>query len=407
MMYDSTAIPAGPAMSDILAYGGHCQPNEWTTETRAQYSSFAVAPKVAPPLPAQHYFTSMPAAPMPEFYLAQAAPAPPAPQQVATAAADVAVAAPTAPAAVAADASAVFDAAPAAAAKAARGRAQRPASARRAASISPKRERPPFHTYGRANVKPVVGGFLYGDYLATHNANVGSDLPLTRRPAAADMGGAQVHYAESDMRRSAHYVPPRGAARPAPSAAAPPPAEAPGSIAPPPPAVEAMPTPMPAPPAPVPAPAPAPVPVPVPAPTAALPSAPDYYAALPAYDASAYSSPPLAQAPISLPYYPMPLSMLAAEPAPAPAAPAPAPAPAAAWPFAPPISAWAAAPAAPPPPPFGPPALLTPPPGLVAFVPDAIGERLDPRRFKFAPRSVMAAVPPAGRRCVRRDNLGP
>ena len=39
------------------------------------------------------------------------------------------------------------------------------------------------------------------------------------------------------------------------------------------------------------------------------------------------------------------------------------------------------------------------------FVPDALGSRLDPRRFKFAPRTAMSNVMPAGRRSIRRDNL--
>ena len=49
---------------------------------------------------------------------------------------------------------------------------------------------------------------------------------------------------------------------------------------------------------------------------------------------------------------------------------------------------------------------VAPAAGLVPFVPDALGARLDPRRFKFAPRNAMAAVQPAGRRNVRCDNLG-
>ena len=46
-------------------------------------------------------------------------------------------------------------------------------------------------------------------------------------------------------------------------------------------------------------------------------------------------------------------------------------------------------------------------PGLVPFEPNAIGARLDPRRFKYAPWNAMASVPAAGKKCVRRDNLGP
>ena len=39
--------------------------------------------------------------------------------------------------------------------------------------------------------------------MTTHNALAGSDLPLSRRPAAAARGGAQVHFMERDMRASA------------------------------------------------------------------------------------------------------------------------------------------------------------------------------------------------------------
>lgn len=41
----------------------------------------------------------------------------------------------------------------------------------------------------------------------------------------------------------------------------------------------------------------------------------------------------------------------------------------------------------------------------VPFVPNALGETLNPRRFKFAPRAMMANVMPAGKAAVRRDNL--
>ena len=138
-------------------------------------------------------------------------------------------------------------------------------------------------------------------------------------------------------------------------------------------------------------------------------SDPDPYAGYPAYDPSRYITPPT-QTPITLPYYPVPLgseghsappSLLESYAAPwnptasAGSAPPvwspfqpPAPAPA-------PPSAGAAQP------------LLAPPPGLVPFVPDLMGERLDPRRFKYAPRNAMDRVPAAGQRSVRRDNLGP
>lgn len=244
-------------------------------------------------------------------------------------------------------------------------------------------KRPPFCNYGHANVKPVVGGFMYGDYMATHNASAGSSLPLTRRAGAADCGGAQVHFMEADVRRSAELqrrqaaseesrleVTPRPASvsaavksktRPGsclkaqraagdkvePSASAPAVtscgvtsrvAEMGCSTAP---SDAAIADP----------PAPAPM------------VAPDHYAALPPYTPAAYCSPPS----MILPHHVMPAG-----------------------------------------PTFGnaPPFHATHAPAYVPFVPNAIGEALDPRRFKFAPRSVMATVMPAGKRSVRRDNLG-
>ena len=269
--------------------------------------------------------------------------------------------------------------------------------ARRAPEKAPKHgKRPPFHTYGRANTKPTAGGFMYGDYLATHNTAAGKSIPRSRRPSAKEMGGAQVHYMEHDMREShshsAHYTPPRfEEPSPAPAdaedrhrveaakaAQAKPPvgcdpvgwhaafAER-SSSAPPAAAAEPAHSHL----------------------ASAAASAEQVYASrLPAYDPSAYClAMPQASAPY-LPYYPMPLTddhgthaegaMLSA-----------------AVPAAPYYSSYAAAP-----PPQPPPSAQ-----LAAFVPDELGARLDPRRFKFAPRFAMASVMPAGLRSVRRDNL--
>jgi hypothetical protein len=40
--------------------------------------------------------------------------------------------------------------------------------------------KPPFHTYGKGNVKPANGGFCYGSYLLSHNINAesGDHAPL-------------------------------------------------------------------------------------------------------------------------------------------------------------------------------------------------------------------------------------
>ena len=265
-------------------------------------------------------------------------------------------------------------------------------------SSSPQttKKKPPFHTYGRANIKPSVGGFMYGDYMATHNAKAGESIPLTKRPTAAECGGAQVHFMEADLRRSVDYDPSRyssvgrprsalassatataaevsadGADEKAAAAVAaasqdyetavtyastPPYATMPTAPRPaaatnaPPTAVELSdPEPL------------APMAIPSP-PTMAL----DHYAALPAYTPAAYASPPPGM-PV-LPHY--------------------------------------VPPAGGPPPTMPPPAPPPQPAQWVPFVPDAIGERLDPRRFKFAPRAVMASVMPAGKRSVRTDNLG-
>ena len=237
----------------------------------------------------------------------------------------------------------------------------------RAHSKSPPR-RPPFHTYGRANTKPTVGGFLYGDYLATHNASAGASIPLTKRPTAWEMGGAQVHYMEKDMRHthSAHYQPsPHPEPTPAPSVT--PRAKVavpPLSSAPPPPAA------LPEPPA---------------APASEPAAAQQHYASLPAYDPASYSGQQMGEGvgagPTFLPYYPSPLANYYQ--------PGVAAAPAGYYGQSL----------------YGPQHAAVAPPSLVPFVPDAMGARLDPRRFKFAPRAAMGTVMPAGLRSIRRDNL--
>lgn len=68
----------------------------------------------------------------------------------------------------------------------------------------PSGERPVFFNYGHANIKPAIGGYCYGDYMATHNAKAGSTVPLSPRLAAStDMGTMQTHFMEADIRRSA------------------------------------------------------------------------------------------------------------------------------------------------------------------------------------------------------------
>ena len=208
---------------------------------------------------------------------------------------------------------------------------------------------------------------MYGDYMATHNACAGASLPLTRRPAAADCSGAQVHYMEADMRRSTEFAEPTavssaedaaGAAVVAAASSEGPTSCDVGAAA------ASSSAPLPAPQMTAPDPFGATVP---PAPSsegaAVVPtSRPDHYAALPPYSPALYSSPP---PPMVLPHYAIPVAGSAGAPPP------------------PPMEA-----------------------AYVQFVPDAIGERLDPRRFKFAPRAVMASVMPAGKRSVRCDNLG-
>ena len=393
-----------PSMRDILACGNRATSSEWTTETRSQFCSFVVPAPALPPgtvmtpygpavnvsaeMPPPMYGNWMPAPsqPLQQMYYPPQQPPLPSPEQ-AVAAAEAAVAAMGAGAASSESAAAVAPEATTTSAATAKAAASRPtAGSHRARSASPKPRRAPFHTYGRANTKPTAGGFLYGDYLATHNATVGRQIRRTRRPTAHEMGGAQVHYMEADMRHthSAHYQPPphpeppaapdtpqtrheaehaaqvRAAARAGGAAVV---ADAPAAPS---------------------------------TPYAAPPSAADLYAAaLPAYDPNLYASSAAApaQAPGAgvpyLPYYPVPVYAAAAAPAGAPAFDG---------------GMYQAAP-------HGYPGYHGYPPQqqqqqqLVPFVPDAMGARLDPRRYKFAPRFATTSIQAAGMRCVRRDNL--
>lgn len=260
-------------MSDILSWGS--SPSErWMTESREQYCTFAAKAPLVPPHPA---YTPM--------FMPSGAPAPaaqpifvPATDAAAAAAAYAAAAATVPPPAAAAPPAAevmvvaedITDAPPATA-----------EAVEEPTKPTKRTTRPPFHTYGRANVKPIVGGFCYGDYLATHNAKAGHSVPMVRREGGAAMGPAQVHYMEADMRASAR----RYFAKTRPTSA------------------------------PAPEPAPAPAAPPAEAVAAAPPAPADHYAALPAYDPTAFSAPtppaapppPPTAPPPMLPYYPPPL----------------------------------------------------------------------------------------------------
>ena len=280
-----------------------------------------------------------------------------------------------------------------------------------------------FHCYGRANTRPSTGGFVFGDYMTTHNAKAGAHLPIRRRSpnSEANSDGAQIHLMERDRRLSlapgglARTQAGRSTARTAPTksprqefdffeaqAPAPPPAPKPAPKAAPP---TAPPT----------APPPAPKPVP---PTAAA-AARDMYATLPAYDPSAYVTAPAA--PLAPP---PPQIQMQWVPQWTPPAAAPPPAQFA-W-LPPDIAQWqqaqaqaqlqqaqaqaqaqwqqwqqwqqqqmaaymaaTAAPSAAPPPPF---------------VPDEPGVRNAPANYKHV-LGLMRSVPPAGTRSKRRDNL--
>ena len=146
-----------------------------------------------------------------------------------------------------------------------------------------------FHCYGRANTRPSTGGFVFGDYMTTHNARVGAHLPIRRRSpnSEANSDGAQIHLMERDRRTS---LAPGGLARS--QAARSTPRAAPKSFD----FFEAQ----------APAPLPAPPTAPPTAPTTATPTATptaaalarDMYATLPAYDPRAYvAAPPAPHAP--------------------------------------------------------------------------------------------------------------
>ena len=368
---------SGPTFASIISHDPLNTP--WTTESRASYCAFAVpTPKPMPSL----FGTVAPPVPRPAWMIlpSAAAPAPLALPPASAPAPAVATAPAPAPApapAVAAEPAVATVAAAESAAVAVQKTAveQIMTKTKKSSRIpTSKGKKPPFHTYGRANIRPIAGGFLFGDYLATHNAKVGSDLPLTRRvPAMETISNAQVHYMEADIRRSAQMF---AASEEAGEAVAMAPASssvaaiAAGATA-----AKAQATAAPAAETSTTAPA-------------AAPSAPD----LPVYDPTAYCTPPFPAEDqiITLPHYPVPLSATAAGTAPPP--------PIEAWtaPYAPRYEAVM---------PQGPMSPFAP--GLVPFEPNAIGARLDPRRFKYAPWNAMASVPAAGKKCVRRDNLGP
>ncbi len=304
----------GPVMRDILNWGNYHKPNEWSTEHASQftYAPSMVPVPMAPPMAAP---VMMPAA------LSTAAPPPPE---------QPAVPAP-APAVETAEAPAAEAAAP-----------PRPRTA------SAKSQRPPFHLYGRGNTRPTVGGFVFGDYMATHNARAGTSLPLRQRPGSSERTQANTHMMEADMRASARQradseMAYRVSSELAEEAAAPAEAEA---VAPTP-AEPAAPS------------AASSAPVSAPATEPPVGGA-DPYALLPAYNPGNYcgaaaSWPAAAQPAVG---YPMPAGHSA-------------------MPYA----------------------------GLMPFEPDPLGSRLNPRRFKFAPHAVLRSLPPAGRRSLRADNL--
>jgi hypothetical protein len=302
--------------------------------------------------------------------------------------------------------------------------AEEPAKSKTGGNEKPRRRlrSHEFHCYGRANTSPSTGGFVFGDYMTTHNAKAGAHLPIRRRSpnSEANSDGAQIHLMERDRRLSlapgglARSQPARSAARTAPKQ---PPrqefdffeAQAP---------------------APPPAPPPAPKPAPKPVPPTVAAAARDMYATLPAYDPSAYVPAPTA------PHAPQP-PQIQMQWAPQWMPPAAAPPPAQfAW--LPPdiaqlqqaqaqaqaqaqqaqqaqaqaqaqqaqeqwqqwqqwqqqqMAAYMAATAAPPPAP-------PPPP----FAPDEPGVRNAPSNYKHVP-GLMRSVPPAGTRSKRRDNL--
>ena len=394
-------VTSGPSMQEILFSSSAPQvaSSEWQTESRAQFCTYVVTPRPVPSTMVPTPFgmaMSVPQPTPPQYPLVgnwMHAPVQDGPaayshaqQMVATQPEQQALQQQQQqqPSLEPASASENADkpAADSSASGGATEQAKPAAASRFPRSKSPKGRKPPFHTYGRANTKPTAGGFMYGDYLATHNAVACRTIPRSKRPTAVEMGGAQVHYMEHDMRqshmRSAHYQSPsHEEPSPAPAtskdkhraevkaAAAQAKTEAATSAS----AVASQPPPE------------------APAAGGAPACAEQFYAALPAYNPSSYVA-PSAQLPGAvpyLPYYPVPLEATKPEQM------------AAAYHAAPGCYAYAAA---------GPPQPPQPAQQLMShFVPDELGARLDPRRFKFAPRFAMASVMPAGLRSVRRDNL--
>ena len=399
-----------PAMSDIVfGYSEKFPSSTWTTENRDQYTFVSSSPPPPQPpefLPPQPFMCPppplyVPLAPMAQMPYPTPITAMEASEPIYTGVSVAPVA--NAPAAALSADDAAEDRIPF---NEAAGRAfvaphvrtvekQTGANSSRRRSSTPKK-RPEFHTYGRANTKPVAGGFMYGDYLATHNARAGTSVPLSRRDKASDdIHRAQTHYMEADIRRSVRNrhasadlaAPATGdklAATNPSAAAAPPPMTAVS-------------------------PSPNDVPQDARAPRGAYPMLPPYNPAnyapnIPSMHLGYASAgpgggpPPVPSYmhPCSHPYAPQwmpppPLGSLAEAPAVAVNAP---PAPTVAPPtWAPPT--W---------PLFLPPTAMPPAP-TQCFVPDEIGARLDPRRFKFAPHSALRDVPAAGLRTVRRDNL--
>ena len=224
-------VTSGPSMQEILfSSSPRVASSEWQTESRAQFCTYVVTPRPVPstmvptsfgmavpvpqPTPPQYPLVGNwmqapvkdgPAASSHAQQMVATQPEPQALQQQQQQQQQ-----PLAPASAPenADKPAADDSASGAATE----QAKPAAASRFPRSKSPKGRKPPFHTYGRANTKPTAGGFMYGDYLATHNAVAGRTIPRSKRPTAVEMGGAQVHYMEHDMRqshmRSAHYQSP-------------------------------------------------------------------------------------------------------------------------------------------------------------------------------------------------------
>lgn len=288
-----------PAMSDILTWGNRHPTSEWATEAKSQFtwaSGQAAPPAPAPmqtmvPVPMQTMappqFQSM-QVPMQTVMMPVMAPVP-------------AAAATSEPASEPAPEPEPEPAPAPAPPTAEEAPVKRPLSAaqQRAASARAARaKRPPFHAYGRANTRPTVGGFMFGDYLATHNAVAGSTLPRTRRAVATDrLDTANTHHMEADLRATTRDM------AATPSA---PPAEAEAE------AEVAAPAAAAAVPEPIPAPAPS-----APAPQPAANTSAAAYGSVP-YDPATFCCPPPTAPAAAGCFVPMPGYTMMAAPAPAP-----------------------------------------------------------------------------------------